>query len=105
MLLAGSLGSTALAQPAAPAPAASAPAAQQAPAEAAGTLPAVTVRDSAQDDGSTTSKTQLRATRTEIGKGDQALRDIPQSVTVMTEKLMSDRNLDDFREVLAPPPA
>ena len=100
MLLAGSLGSTALAQPAAPAPAASAPAAQQAPAEAAGTLPAVTVRDSAQDDGSTTSKTQLRATRTEIGKGDQALRDIPQSVTVMTEKLMSDRNLDDFREVL-----
>ena len=100
MLLAGSLGSTALAQPAAPAPAASAPAAQQAPAEAAGTLPAVTVRDSAQDDGSTTSKTQLRATRTEIGKGDQALRDIPQSVTVMTEKLMQDRNLDDFREVL-----
>ena len=100
MLLAGSLGSTALAQPAAPAPAASAPAAQQAPAEAAGTLPAVTVRDSAQDDGSTTSKTQLRATRTEIGKGNQALRDIPQSVTVMTEKLMSDRNLDDFREVL-----
>ena len=100
MLLAGSLGSTALAQPAAPAPAASAPAAQQAPAEAAGTLPDVTVRDSAQDDGSTTSKTQLRATRTEIGKGNQALRDIPQSVTVMTEKLMSDRNLDDFREVL-----
>ena len=100
MLLAGSLGSTALAQPAAPAPAASAPAAQQAPAEAAGTLPAVTVRDSAQDDGSTTSKTQLRATRTEIGKGNQALRDIPQSVTVMTEKLMQDRNLDDFREVL-----
>ena len=100
MLLAGSLGSTALAQPAAPAAAASAPAAQQAPAEAAGTLPAVTVRDSAQDDGSTTSKTQLRATRTEIGKGNQALRDIPQSVTVMTEKLMQDRNLDDFREVL-----
>ena len=100
MLLAGSLGSTALAQPAAPAPAASAPAAQQAPAEAAGTLPDVTVRDSAQDDGSTTSKTQLRATRTEIGKGNQALRDIPQSVTVMTEKLMQDRNLDDFRDVL-----
>ncbi len=84
MLLAGSLGTSALAQP----------------ADAAGTLPTVTVRDSAQDDGGTNSKTQLRATRTEIGKGNQELRDIPQSVTVMTEKLMSDRNLDDFREVL-----
>ena len=101
MLLAGSLGSTALAQPAAPAApaaAASAPAAQQAPV--AGTLSTVTVRDSAVGDGSTNSKAQLRATRTEIGKGKQALRDIPQSVTVMTEKRMQDRNLDDFREVL-----
>ena len=98
MLLAGSLGSTALAQPAAPAAAASAPAAQQAPV--AGTLSTVTVRDSAVGDGATNSKAQLRATRTEIGKGNQALRDIPQSVTVMTEKLMQDRNLDDFREVL-----
>ena len=101
MLLAGSLGTSALAQSAATA--ADAPAAQQAPASAApvaGTLPAVTVRDSAVGDGSTNSKTQLRATRTEIGKGNQELRDIPQSVTVMTEKLMQDRNLDDFREVL-----
>ena len=84
MLLAGSLGTSALAQP----------------ADAAGTLPTVTVRDASLDDGSTHSKAQLRATRTEIGKGEQALRDIPQSVTVMTEKLMQDRNLDDFRQVL-----
>ncbi len=103
MMLAGSLGSTAWAQPA---PAVPTPAAQQVPAEAAssapaaGTLSTVTVRDSAVDDGSTNSKAQLRATRTEIGKGNQELRDIPQSVTVMTEKLMQDRNLDDFREVL-----
>ena len=92
MLLAGSLGTSVLAQPAPPAAPAS--------AATAGTLPAVTVRDSAASDGSTHSKTQLRATRTEIGKGTQALRDIPQSVTVMTEKLMQDRNLDDLREVL-----
>ena len=45
-------------------------------------------------------KNTLRAKDTAIGKGQQALRDIPQSVTVMTEMLMSDRNLDDFREVL-----
>lgn len=45
-------------------------------------------------------KNTLRATETAIGKGQQELRDIPQSVTVMTEMLLSDRNLDDFREVL-----
>jgi catecholate siderophore receptor len=31
---------------------------------------------------------------TGIGKGNQELRDIPQSVTVVTEKLIDDRNLD-----------
>ncbi len=46
------------------------------------------------------SKNDLRTTRTQIGKGDQELRDIPQSITVMTERLIDDRNLDDFREVL-----
>ena len=45
-------------------------------------------------------KNTLRAKETAIGKGQQALRDIPQSVTVMTEMLLNDRNLDDFREVL-----
>lgn len=89
MLLAGSLagGAWAQATPAAPA--------------TAGTLETVTVRDSAlKDSGATNSKNELRATRTQIGKGDQELRDIPQSVTVMTEKLINDRNLDDFRDVL-----
>ncbi|HOZ93528.1 MAG TPA: TonB-dependent receptor plug domain-containing protein, partial [Ottowia sp.] len=88
MLLAGSLSTAALAQTPASAP-------------VAGTLGTVTVRDSATTDGAaTTSKSQLRATRTEIGKGNQELRDIPQSVTVMTERLIQDRNLDDFRDVL-----
>ncbi|MDO9406011.1 MAG: TonB-dependent siderophore receptor [Polaromonas sp.] len=62
------------------------------------TLPTVTVTEQA--DGSPVSKTTLRAKETSIGKGTQALRDIPQSVTVMTEQLLQDRNLDDFREVL-----
>lgn len=62
-----------------------------------GTLPSVTVRDQA-DVPQT--KNDLRVRRTEIGKGNQELRDIPQSVTLQTERLMDDRNLDDFREVL-----
>lgn len=45
-------------------------------------------------------KNELRTRRTQIGKGNQDLKDIPQSVTIQTERLMDDRNLDDFREVL-----
>lgn len=61
------------------------------------TLPTVTVREQA-DVPQT--KNSLRTTESGIGKGNQALRDIPQSVTVMTERLIDDRNLDDFRDVL-----
>lgn len=61
------------------------------------TLGTVTVKESGDI---VQGKDSLKATQTQIGKGNQALRDIPQSVTVMTEKLMADRNLDDFREVL-----
>ncbi len=42
----------------------------------------------------------VRATETGIGKGKQALRDIPQSITVVTEKLIDDRNLDTLKEAL-----
>jgi catecholate siderophore receptor len=72
--------------------------AQTTPAQQnAATLSTVTVKEQA--DGAA-AKSSLRTTDTQIGKGTQALRDIPQSVTVMTERLIDDRNLDDFREVL-----
>jgi catecholate siderophore receptor len=45
-------------------------------------------------------KDTLRATDSTIGKGRQNLRDIPQSVTVLTEKLMDDRNLETVKEAL-----
>ncbi len=38
--------------------------------------------------------------RTSIGKVNQELRDVPQSVTVITEKLMADRDLFTLRDVL-----
>lgn len=60
------------------------------------TLSTVTVREKVQ----VQSKDTLQAQKTTIGKGNQELRDIPQSVTVFTERLMADRNQDDFREVL-----
>lgn len=45
-------------------------------------------------------KDAYRATETTIGKGKQLLRDIPQSVTVVTERLIDDRNLDTLKEAL-----
>ena len=61
------------------------------------TLPTVTVRERAE---APEGKDALRATETGIGKGRQQLRDIPQSVTVVTEKLIDDRNLDTVKEAL-----
>ncbi|WP_332747222.1 TonB-dependent receptor [Hydrogenophaga sp.] len=61
------------------------------------TLPTVTVREQAE---APEGKDVLRATETGIGKGRQQLRDIPQSVTVVTEKLIDDRNLDTVKEAL-----
>ena len=47
-----------------------------------------------------TAKETYQATTTRIGKGNQELRDIPQSVTVVTERLIDDRNLDTLKETL-----
>mgnify|MGYP000851766220 FL=1 len=74
-------------------------AAQTVPAASEATLSTVTVKEQG-DPVELKAKNSLRTTASRIGKGEQALRDIPQSVTVMTERLMDDRNLDDFREVL-----
>ncbi|OYU12728.1 MAG: TonB-dependent siderophore receptor [Comamonadaceae bacterium PBBC1] len=85
IMLAGSLSATPAAM------------AQNKPEES--TLKTVTVKDKAETDMAE-GKYSVRATETRIGKGQQALRDIPQSVTVVTEKLMDDRNLDTFKEAL-----
>ena len=45
-------------------------------------------------------KDAVQATTTRIGKGQQELRDVPQSVTVVTERLLDDRNLDTLKEAL-----
>jgi catecholate siderophore receptor len=82
-----SIAGAALAQQAEPAPA---------PKEGEAVLPAVRAKAGAERSGSQS----LRTTTTTIGKGQQQLRDIPQSVTVVTEKLIDDRNLDTLKETL-----
>lgn len=59
-------------------------------------LPAVKVKAQAEPQG----KNGVQATTTTIGKGKQELRDIPQSITVVTERLIDDRNLDTLKETL-----
>ena len=89
----GLLGASAFAQsqvPAAPAAAASA-----ASAKAETTLQQISVKARPETDANS-----LRANTTTIGKGVQELRDVPQSVTVVTEKLIEDRRLDTLKEVL-----
>lgn len=61
------------------------------------TLAPVVVRESRE---APQGKDTLRATTSSIGKGQQELRDVPQSVTVVTEKLIDDRNLDTLKEAL-----
>lgn len=67
--------------------------------DAAGTLGTVTVTGQ-QEPAEIRSKSTLKPETTRLGKGEQSLRDIPQNVTVMTEQLLDDRHLDDFRDVL-----
>ena len=85
MLLAGSLGMPVAFAQTAPA--------TSAPAET--TLKPVVVRDTAEQ-----GKDQLKVNRSSTARGNQELRDIPQSITVVTEKLIDDRNLDTLKEVL-----
>ena len=79
------------------APAPAVPVAAEAPAGEVSTLRKITVKAKKEDEAG---KDGIQATTTTIGKGRQALRDIPQSVTVVTEKLIDDRNLDTVKDVL-----
>ena len=66
-------------------------------AQTENTLSTVTVREKAEV---AEGKDSLRTTETRIGKGQQKLRDIPQSITVVTERMMDDRNLDTVKDAL-----
>lgn len=71
--------------------------AQQVPDAQSKSLATVIVREKAE---APEGKEALRATTTTVGKGNQEVRDIPQSLTVVTEKLIDDRNLDSLKDVL-----
>lgn len=59
-------------------------------------LPAVRATATAEP----TARDTLRVETTRIGKGNTELRDVPQSLTVVTERLIDDRNLDTLKDTL-----
>ncbi len=61
-----------------------------------GQLPTGTVKETAQ----VQNKDTIKPGTTSIGRGEQAVRDIAQSITVFTERLIQDRQQDNFRNVL-----
>ena len=83
------------AAPAAAASAASAARGGAAPSNDGATLQPTTVRAKVETD-----RNSLRATTTTVGRGNQDLRDVPQSTTIVTEKLLDDRRTDTVREAL-----
>ncbi|MCR5865950.1 MAG: TonB-dependent receptor [Aquincola tertiaricarbonis] len=68
------------------------------PKQDAEALPAIRAKAAAET--APTSKQNVQATDTRIGKGKQELRDVPQSITVLTERLIDDRNLDTLKDAL-----
>lgn len=59
-------------------------------------LPEIKVRATAEENA----KETLQTNKSTIGKGKQDIRDIPQSLTVMTEKLIDDVKLDSLKQAL-----
>jgi catecholate siderophore receptor len=72
------------------------PASASTPASTEAVLPEVKVKGVAEE----SSKDNLQTNRTNIGKGTQDIRDIPQSINVVTEKLINDARLDTLRQAL-----
>ena len=60
------------------------------------TMGTVTVKEAAE----VQSRDQLQTKKTNIGKSKQDIRDIPQSLTVMTERLMDEAKLDTLKQAL-----
>lgn len=94
------LASTAFAQTPSAAPVPAAAASSPSTSASGGTAPAVLPTVRARAGAVRQGKDSVQAVTTGIGKGNQELRDIPQSVTVVTERLIDDRNLDTVKDAL-----
>lgn len=68
----------------------------QTPPVAEAQMSTVTVTEKAQAQ----SKDQIQTKKTQIGRSTQDIRDVPQSLTVLTERMMDDAKLDTLKQAL-----
>ncbi|PLY44008.1 TonB-dependent siderophore receptor [Janthinobacterium sp. ROICE36] len=78
-----------------------APAPVSAPTAAAErTMPSITIVGQAEQGATTEGSGSYTARRISIGKGEQAMKDIPQSVSVLTRQRLDDQGITDLREAV-----
>ncbi|KQP19462.1 TonB-dependent siderophore receptor [Pseudorhodoferax sp. Leaf265] len=70
---------------------------QRLAASSASTLPSVTVSAAAERSATTEGSDSFAVRAVSIAKGDQALKDIPQSISVMTRKQLDEQGIVDMR--------
>lgn len=82
------------------APASAPTAATSAASAAERTMPAITIVGQAEQGATTEGSGSYTARKISIGKGEQAMKDMPQSVSVLTRQRLDDQGITDLREAV-----
>ncbi len=82
------------------APASVPTAAANAASAAERTMPSITIVGQAEQGATTEGSGSYTARKLTIGKGEQAMKDIPQSVSVLTRQRLDDQGITDLREAV-----
>ncbi len=82
------------------APASAPTAAASAASAAERTMPAITIVGQAEQGATTEGSGSYTVRRITIGKGEQSMKDIPQSVSVLTRQRLDDQGITDLREAV-----
>ena len=82
------------------APASAPTAAANAASAAERTMPSITIVGQAEQGATTEGSGSYTARKISIGKGEQAMKDIPQSVSVLTRQRLDDQGITDLREAV-----
>ncbi len=103
LLLRGSgyaIGKTATGYVLVAAPASAPTAAASAASAAERTMPSITIVGQAEQGATTEGSGSYTARRITLGKGEQAMKDMPQSVSVLTRQRLDDQGITDLREAV-----
>ena len=82
------------------APASAPTAAAGAASAAERTMPSITIVGQAEQGATTEGSGSYTARKISLGKGEQAMKDIPQSVSVLTRQRLDDQGITDLREAV-----